>query len=123
MERISTGSGRVEVHLWWRFVGDDLIVFIGGGKEHIGSASICDGELCTARRGDHMDFIVSDSAARRINRELGLAVCVVCGIHVDDASKEEIEQLVRNADGCVGKLIERIRTCDRRSQRSSDPPV
>ena len=120
---ISSGSGRLRVHLWWRFAGEDLIVFIGGGKEHVGSASICDGKLYTARRGEHMDFIVSDSAARRINRELGLTACVICGIHVDNASEEEIEQLVRNADECVGRLIERIRTSDHRSRRNSDPPA
>ncbi len=120
---ISSGSGRLRIRLWWKFAGEDLIVFIGGGREHVGSASICDGKLYTARRGEHMDFVVSDSAVQRINRELGITACVICGIHVDNASEEEIRQLVRNADECVKKLVERIRTSDRRPQRSSDPPA
>ena len=38
---------------------------------------------------------------------IGKDLLVVCGIHIDDASKEEIDILVDNAQVCVDRFIEK----------------
>jgi len=48
-----------------------------------------------------MDHIISEKMARLIYDKIEKDVLVVCGIHIDYATTEEIEQLVENARQCV----------------------
>jgi hypothetical protein len=84
-------------------VDDKLVVITGGEEAHIGSASLAEDthEVLSICKKGHMDHIISEKMARLIYDKIEKDVLVVCGIHIDYATTEEIEQLVENARQCV----------------------
>ncbi len=101
---ISVGEGRYIVSLKCHKLGQDRLVIITGGEEkHIGSATLIEekGYLQTISKKGHKDHIISERMANIIYDRTGKDLLVVCGIHIDDASKEEIDILVHNAQACV----------------------
>jgi glutamine amidotransferase-like uncharacterized protein len=101
---ISAGEGRYTVKLESYNVGKDMLIVITGGEEdHIGSATLIEakGHLQTMIKKGHQDHVVSEKMANIIYDTIGKDLLVVCGIHIDDASKEEIDILVNNAQECA----------------------
>ena len=101
---ISMGKGRYTVTLESHKIGKDrLVIITGGEEEHIGSATLIEekGHLQTISKKGHKDHIVSERMANIIYDKIGKDLLVVCGIHIDDASKEEIDILMDNAQACV----------------------
>ncbi len=108
---ISAGEGRYSVRLESYNIGKDmLIVITGGEEEHIGSATLIEskGHLQTMIKKGHQDHVVSEKMANIIYDTIGKDLLVVCGIHIDDASKEEIDILVDNAQACVARLLSQL---------------
>ncbi len=107
---ISAGEGRYTVTLQSHKIGKDrLIIITGGEEEHIGSATLIEekGHLQTIIKKGHQDHVVSEKMANIIYDTIGKDLLVVCGIHIDDASKEEIDILIDNAQACVDRFIEK----------------
>ena len=107
---ISAGEGRYTVRLESHNIGKDMLIVITGGEEdHIGSATLIEkrGHLQTMIKKGHQDHVVSEKMANIIYDTIGKDLLVVCGIHIDDASKEEIDILVDNAQVCVDRFIEK----------------
>ena len=105
---ISAGKGRYRVRLKSYEIGDDrLIIITGGEKEHIGSATLIEDkdDLQTMIKKGHKDHIVSEKMANIIYDTIEKDLLVICGIHIDDASTEEIDNLVRNAKECVEQFL------------------
>ena len=105
---ICAGEGRYTVTLKSHKIGKDMLVIITGGEEeHIGSATLIEekGHLQTMIKKGHTDHIVSERMANIIYDKIGKDLLVVCGIHINDASKEEIDILVDNARECVDRFI------------------
>ncbi len=101
---ISAGEGRYGVRLESYNIGKDILIVITGGEEdHIGSATLIEakGHLQTMIKKGHKDHIISEKMANIIYDTIGKDLLVVCGIHIDDASKEEIDILMDNAQVCV----------------------
>ena len=101
---ISAGEGRYTVRLESHKIGNDMLVIITGGEEaHIGSATLIEakGYLQTMIKKGHKDHVVSEKMANIIYDTIGKDLLVVCGIHIDDASKKEIDILVNNTQVCV----------------------
>ena len=105
---ITVGRGRYAVHLEAYTVGNDrLIVITGGEKAHIGSASLAEagGKVQTISKKGHKDHVVSEKVASLICDKIGRDTLVMCGIHIDHASPEEIGLLVKNAQQCVSMYL------------------
>jgi glutamine amidotransferase-like uncharacterized protein len=100
---ISAGEGRYLVKLKFYQIGNDSLVIITGGEEHIGSATLIEvkGNLQTISKKGHKDHIVSEKMANIIYDRIGKDLLVICGIHIDDATPKEIGILVENAQKCV----------------------
>ncbi len=108
---ISVGEGRYTVTLKCHKIGKDrLVIITGGEEEHIGSATLIEskGHLQTMIKKGHKDHIVSEKMANIIYDTIEKDLLVVCGIHIDDASKEEIDILVDNAQACVDRLLSQL---------------
>ncbi len=108
---ISAGEGRYTVTLESYKIGKDRLVIITGGEEkHIGSATLIEekGHLQTMIKKGHKDHIISEKMANIIYDKIGKDLLVVCGIHIDDASKEEIDILVDNTQVCVDRLLSQL---------------
>jgi len=99
---ISVGENRTKVNLKYFRIGKDLLVIITGGDEHIGGVTLSEDDCCStlSKRG-HKECIITKQIAPRIQNYFKQDVLVVCGIHIDSATSNEINILIDNAQKCV----------------------
>ena len=101
---ITSGEGKYKVFLEEKKLEDDLVYILGGGeKPHIGGIVVCEpGKKPQAvRLKGHYDDIVLKPIAEAACKKYKVKVVAVGGVHVDNASKEEIELLVKNCKELV----------------------
>jgi len=96
---ITSGEGKYKVYLKKEIIGDDRVYILGGGeKSHIGGVVICEPDKKTKiiRLKGHYDDIVLHPIAEAAFKKYKTKIVAVGGVHVDNASKEEIELIVNN---------------------------
>jgi len=96
---ITSGEGKYKVFLEENKNGDDLIYILGGGeRSHIGGVVICEPgkKSQVIRLKGHFDDIVLKPIAEAACKKYNTKVVAVGGVHVDNASQEEIDLLVKN---------------------------
>ena len=96
---ITSGEGKYKVFLEKKKIDDDLIYIIGGGeRSHIGGVVICEPnkESRIIRLEGHYDDIVLKPIAEAACKKYNKRVAAIGGVHVDNASEEEIDLLVKN---------------------------
>jgi len=106
------GEGKYRVWADVIEAGEDLVVFIGGGERpHIGSVSISErgSEAFSFSLPEHKDYIVSSEAARRISQATGRRCLVVVGIHVEEASKLDIQKLLEYSNKCINAFLKKAK--------------
>jgi hypothetical protein len=108
---ISVGSGKYRVWLKETNHGDDIVLFLGGGEHtHAGSIIICEPGRKTRiinrkiRNTTHKDWIVGKPIAEKMCKKRKKSVLCIAGMHVDNASKEDIEKLKKNCRKIEEKL-------------------
>ena len=95
----TSGEGKYKVFLDKYELDDDLIYIVGGGeKSHIGGMVFCepDKEPMVIRLENHYDYIVLEPIAKLACKKYNKKVLAIGGVHVDNASRGEIEVLVNN---------------------------
>ena len=103
---ISYGEERYLVTLAYHNIGEDLLIIITGGDEHIGGISLAENNsFSTIAKTGHKDDIISNMAASLIYERLKKDTAVICGIHLDNATAEEIDIVVNNAQRCVEEFL------------------
>ncbi len=101
---LTSGKGKYKVWLKQEKIGDNLLFVLGGGeKPHIGGVVICEPDKKTQaiRLEGHFDDIVLKPIAEAACKKYKTKVVAVGGIHVDNATKEEINLLVKNCKNIV----------------------
>ncbi|MBC7113821.1 MAG: hypothetical protein H5T34_07425 [Candidatus Methanomethyliales bacterium] len=109
---IESGEGRHRVYLEAVSAGNDIVIYIGGGeKPHVGAISICTGRgrPFTISLPNHKDYLVSHRASQTIFNETGRSTVVIAGIHVDDASEDDIRKLLKNSEECVRSFLSSLK--------------
>jgi hypothetical protein len=104
---ITSGKGKYKVWLKREKIGDDLVFFLGGGeRSHIGGVVICEpGKPAQGiRLTGHYDDIVLQPIAELACKKYKTKVVALGGVHVDYATKQEIDFLVENCK----KLVEKV---------------
>ncbi|HDI46960.1 MAG TPA: hypothetical protein ENF82_04060 [Candidatus Methanomethylia archaeon] len=115
---IRKGEGRLQVSAFLIKVGEDyLIIICGGEKPHIGgfALSIEGNPPVAFSLPRHKDYLVAVKAASLISRSLGRTCLAVAGIHVENASREDIEKLIEHSEECVHELISTIQKSESHS--------
>ena len=109
------GAGRIRVRLSVQSIGNDLMVRLYNDRQHIGAVALSEyhpGEkrasTSVLTRFGHRDDTVACKAAHDICRRLKIPVCVLAGIHVDNITKDEIKQIVKNCDVLVERFLATI---------------
>ena len=92
---------------------DWSVTVCGGTLHHVGAVSAsCPDEWNNTWDSvllpTHRDDRVSRMFARRISEALHCNAGAAAGIHIDNASAEEIALLVKNCEECCSLLIEKI---------------
>jgi len=96
---ITSGEGKYKVFLEKKVIGNDLIFILGGGeKSHIGGYVFCspgkDPQII--KISGHYDDVVLKPIAEAACKKYKTKVIAVGGVHIDNATKDEIEILVNN---------------------------
>ena len=111
------GEGRMMVWCTLVKAGGGLVFCLGGGDEpHIGAVSVAipyrrkDGEwsvsTSTITLPSHRDDAITRIIVEKVAKATGKVVVAVGGVHLENATKNEIDEVVMNME----KLAERIAT-------------
>ncbi len=96
---ITLGKGRFKVFLEKKELDGDLVYILGGGeKSHIGGVVICvpGKKPNVIKLGTHHDHIVLSPIAENACEKYNKTAVAIGGIHIDNATKNEIDQIVKN---------------------------
>ena len=103
---LSFGKNRYKIDFQYCNIGDDLLIVVTGGDEHIGAVSLMDNNnYSSLSKIGHKDEIISKFVAHSISTLFKKDIVVVCGIHINDATEEDIVILMQNANSCVKKFL------------------
>ena len=95
----TSGEEKYKVWLEKKKIGKDIVYFIGGGeRSHIGGIVICepDKKPQIIRLEGHFDDIVLKPIAEKACEKYKTKIVAVGGVHVDNATEDEIKILVQN---------------------------
>lgn len=97
------------------FLGKELVVCLYNENAHLGAVVVGEYDPVSGRastsvitRTGHKDDAVAVEAAHTIAKATRQAVCVMAGIHIDNVTPQEIQQVVENCKGVVAKLVTAI---------------
>jgi len=110
-DTIDKGKFKVDLHAIT--LGDDLTVIIGGGVPHIGSVVIASPNKSKNVNytiwtdEGHKDNVIAEDVATELikNFDFNKNVVVIAGLHIDNATKEDINRLVKNSNSLVDNLL------------------
>lgn len=85
--------------------GWDVGIF-GGCRTHVGAVTLAapDGTAQTLGRPAHKDDVVSAHWATELAAHFNAPVCVRCGIHYDNATKEQLAEITASCDEMLREL-------------------
>lgn len=104
---IVVGEGRHRVWMTHHEVGEDLIYHLGGGQRpHVGGVVMAvPGEpVQTLTFGNHHDLEVLAPIAEAACQKHERTVVVVGGVHVAEATREDIDMVVANCRALMEQL-------------------
>jgi hypothetical protein len=114
---VTEGSGKYEIQLsCLRCEGGLIVSLLGGEYSHVGGVVLASprAQQRENRRFEdvwdipvpgHLDTIAALPLARALCRRSRMPVTVTCGIHIDDATKADLEQIMSNCDKALQKLL------------------
>jgi len=105
------GEGRTRVGMSVNRIGEDFIVCLFNEAGHIGAAAVADysekenrASVSVITRPGHMEDALASDAARKLCKAVRRPVCVIAGIHLDDITKKEIAEIVKNCEKLVSVI-------------------
>lgn len=117
---LSAGKGRAKVSLSARWIGRDLVVHLLNGQGHLGAVAVADfcheqnrASTSVITRLGHKDDVVAVNTAHELCRKLRRPVCVIAGIHLNDITKAEIAEIVRNCSLLAERLGRKLAVSSR----------
>lgn len=83
------------------------VLLTGGSRTHIGAISTClPGKAPETRVfPGHKEHYISEPWARALADHFGVPVCVVCGIHYDNATEAQITEIMDCTNGMLTRLM------------------
>lgn len=115
--KIERTIGSISLVILHHRVGTDLQITIYGGDEHhIGGIAFAyptkshyrdatTVSVNTITAPGHKDYIVANSSAEKICKAMSIPTLVSVGIHVDNATKEQIDAIIKEVDSMIDELI------------------
>jgi len=127
MYSLSEKKGRFTINAQLITLGDDLLVVIRGGKEHIGAVgmaqprvSLADATKISATSSvftyvGHKEDVVVKTISEEISKRLNKKVVVVAGIHWDELSSKDIRMIMKLCVKVQEKIIMEVQKWARES--------
>lgn len=114
------GEGKYLIEATLLTSGDDITIIINGGTDyHIGAVAFSNLEQdaieakTSAKIGvlkaiNHKEDALCKKYAMLFSEKFNVSVAVIAGIHIDNATKSEIELLVKNTDVVLNNLANKL---------------
>lgn len=96
---ITAGKGKYKVSLKLEMLSNERVYIMGGGeKPHIGSIVVKEPEKESRilKLEGHYDHMVLEPIALAACEKYNTKIVVLGGVHVDNATKDEIDIIVKN---------------------------
>jgi hypothetical protein len=94
-------------------IGKDYLVILTGGDNHIGAVAAGGFQIrsfsSVLTMPNHRDDIIAKESASRVSRELKCNCAVVVGVHVENITTAEVNEIVSASFTLVDELIEELR--------------
>jgi len=110
--KLNKGIGRTKVSLSAYYMGNDIVVSIYNENSHIGAVALGEYDHQAQRvstsvitRLGHKDDVLAQKAACLISRKFKRPVCVIAGVHIDNITKDETDQILANTDSLVDNFV------------------
>ena len=100
-------KGRYRVWVDKHSIGDDIVLLVGGGeKPHIGGIVVCkpNEPAYILSLPKHRDVEALQLIASIVSRRYNTTCTAIGGIHIDDATKGEIERILDNCRKLAGLI-------------------
>ena len=111
---MTKGEGRTRVNLAACYMGNDLVLCIYNENAHIGAVAVGEYDHNEQRastsvitRLGHKDDAIAQEVAHSIAKQTKRPVCVIAGIHIDNATASEINKILDNARALANEFISR----------------
>lgn len=109
---LTKGEGRARVNVTADSLGRDLVVRIYNQNAHIGAVAVGDydyeherASVSVITRLGHKDDALAREAAYLLSKSMRRPVCVIAGVHLDDITKEEIDEILANTKTAISEII------------------
>ena len=106
--KLSYGEAPYTIRVETFLAGKDIIAVVTGGtRPHVGAVALADTVpvIRSLTSGRHKDAVLAEMFALGLQEKYGVNVCVSAGVHIDNASKEEIALMVENAKSLLELLL------------------
>lgn len=109
--RVAVNQYGINIHTI--HLGDDYLICVTGGRAHIGAVVTAYREQTEVRIQSqvipgHLEAELAAQVATRACTLLGATITVVMGIHIDNATKEEIREIVCWVERLAGQELDRL---------------
>jgi hypothetical protein len=108
--RESAGDGRTRLRAEIYELGRDLVVILGGGEIHLGSATLADplpagrSRTSSVTGEGHRESELSIRLSEAILAATGRRTVTLAGVHLDEITQDEIEQIRENTAALALRL-------------------
>lgn len=100
MFKITRTAGRINLLLEAKKIGDDFLLILSGGKEHVGAIAVGIFDEKSQRASSsvlclpgHREEQVALQGARLVSKATHRTVVFIVGIHLDSINLDEIEKI------------------------------
>jgi hypothetical protein len=112
------------IYLETKEIGNDLLIAIyGGDAHHIGGVATAypttshyndatTVSVSTLTLPGHKDYLVANTAAEKICKALEVPTVVTVGIHYDNATASDIEEIISVVNSLVDDIIEQYQKAE-----------
>ena len=109
---LTRGKGRATVNVAVDSLGSDLVVRIYNKNAHIGAVAMADydheherASVSVITRLGHKDDALAGEAAYLLSKSIRRPVCVIAGVHLDNITGEEIDEILANTRTAISEII------------------
>ena len=109
---LTKGKGRTRVNVTVNSMGSDLVVYICNQNAHIGAVAVGDydyeherASVSVITRLGHKDDALAGEAAYLLSKSIRRPVCVIAGVHLDNITTEEIDEILANTKTAISEII------------------
>jgi len=111
-QELTKGEGRARVNVVVDSLGSDLVVRIYNQNAHIGAVAMADydyeherASVSVITRLGHKDDALAREAAYLLSKSIRRPVCVIAGVHLDNITGEEIDEILANTRTAISEII------------------